>query len=207
MAERHGCGNARTRLLLIRHAPSTWNGESRWQGWADPPLADEWVYAVDKAAASIPACISAVASSDLMRARDTAGRLADALGVGPVQVAAGLREQHAGLWTGLTKSEIKRRWPQQLRARPRQPVDGESAQQVLRRATSALAAIAAQRRAGGCVLVVTHSAVIRTLELDHGVAAPVVGHLQGRWFGIMPDAQLRPGELTAARRTTEVGPS
>lgn len=214
MSDRHGCLDAPSRMLMVRHAPSTWNEHSRWQGWADPPLADGWRGLVVAAAAGIPNCITGIASSDLARARDTARLIADQLGIGQVLARERLREQHAGLWTGLTKSEIKQRWPEELRTRPRQPVGGESGDEVVDRVIGELAELvdkagpAKQDDSGHCLLVVTHSAVIRNLEAHLGVfrqPAPSVGHLQGRWFGVWPDGRLVAGDSTAGRVPAEVG--
>jgi probable phosphoglycerate mutase len=147
-------------------------------------------------------------SSDLQRACETAQIIASSLALDGVQAVPGLREQHQGAWTGLTKEQIKRRWPERLRERPRRPVDGESADAVLRRVLAALGQIAAHHQ-GGCVLIVTHSGVIRTLERAVGADAPPVPHLEGRWFRVLSRADpstspaadsVLAGELTAQRR-------
>jgi broad specificity phosphatase PhoE len=149
-----------------------------------------------------------VVSSDLQRARETAQIIATALALDDVAAMEGLREQHQGAWTGLTKEQIKRRWPERLRERPRRPVDGESADAVLKRVLATLGQIATAYQ-GRCGLIVTHSGVIRTLERAVGADAPPVPHLEGRWFRVLsltdpspsPVANsVLPGELTAGRR-------
>jgi probable phosphoglycerate mutase len=156
----------------------------------------------------VPASFSRVLSSDLKRSRETAQIIAASLALHDVEAMPGLREQHQGAWTGLTKEQIKLRWPEQLRERPRRPVDGESGEAVLRRVLTALAQIATAHR-GRCVLIVTHSGVIHALERAAGVDAPPVPHLEGRWFRVLsptepngrPSASsLLAGELTARRR-------
>jgi broad specificity phosphatase PhoE len=120
----------------------------------------------------------------------------------------GLREQHQGAWTGLTKEQIKLRWPERHRERPRRPVDGEPAETVLERVLAALGQIATLHE-GGCVLIVTHSGVIQTLERAAGVDAPPVPYLEGRWFRLLSPPEesgslsvdsLLAGELTDGRR-------
>jgi broad specificity phosphatase PhoE len=153
-------------------------------------------------------------SSDLLRSRETAQIIAASLAVRNVEAMPGLREQHQGAWTGLTKEQIKRRWPERLRERPRRPVDGESGEAVLVRVLATLAQIATAHR-GGCVLIVTHSGVIHTLERAAGVDAPPVPHLEGRWFRILApsernssrsDSSLVAGDLTLGRRRLAEGP-
>jgi broad specificity phosphatase PhoE len=195
-------------VLLLRHAPTSWNDAQRRQGWADQPLTDAARLAVRAWADRVPASFSAVVSSDLQRARETAQIIASSLALDDVEAMQGLREQHQGAWTGLTKEEIKRRWPERMRERPRRPVDGESRESVLNRVLDAMGQIAAARQ-GRHVLIVTHSAVIRTLERAVGADAPPVPHLEGRWFRLLwpADCDASPlgssvlaGELTPGRR-------
>lgn len=200
-------------LLLLRHAPTDWNDEQRRLGWADRPLTDAARRAARAWASRVPASFSTVVSSDLLRAWQTAEIIASSLALDGVERMPGLREQDQGAWTGLTKEEIKRQWPERLRERPRRPVDGESADTVLRRVLATLSEIAADHQ-GGCVLIVTHSGVIRTLERAVGADAPPVPHLEGRWFRVLlpadPSASSATNsalarELTAGRRTLAGG--
>lgn len=203
MVDAHGCRGAAKPLLFIRHAASIWNVDSRWQGWADPPLADGAWEAISLALQHIPPCVGSVASSDLTRARETARMISEARGLGPAARREELREQHAGDWTGLTKADIKQRWPGLLKARPRQPVGGESYQQVVQRVMAVLPEIARTTK-DGCVVIVTHSAVIRSLEQVHSLGSPPVGHLEGRWFGLDPSGRAVPGDLTPGRAGVRV---
>jgi probable phosphoglycerate mutase len=189
------------RALLLRHAQSTWNEQERWQGWADPPLTATarraaWAWAADP-----PAAFDAVMSSDLVRAADTARIIAAALQLGPVEVTAGLREQDQGAWTGLTRADIKRRWPDRLRERPRHPVEGETGAQVLRRVETVLVELAA--RPDRCILIVTHTGVIREVERRLGCERRPIPHLHGRWIelhGAIDTAVVwTAGEPTAVR--------
>jgi broad specificity phosphatase PhoE len=155
----------------------------------------------------VTSSFSAVVSSDLQRAHDTAQIIASALALGHVVAMPGLREQDQGAWTGLTKDQIKRRWPERMREHPRRPVDGESGESVLSRALEAMGQIAAARQ-GRRVLIVTHSGVIRILERAVGADAPPVPYLEGRWFRLLSpehEASLAgcsvlAGELTTGRR-------
>src|SRR2546423_12200717 len=71
------------RLLVVRHGESTWNAQSRWQGQADPPLSALGERQAEEAAERLGqiASISAIWTSDLVRARRTAELIGTQLGV------------------------------------------------------------------------------------------------------------------------------
>ena len=190
-------------LLLLRHARSSWNDEQRRQGWADPPLTPAAVDSVRHW--PVPSCLRAAVASDLRRASDTAELIAARARWSSVAAHPGLREQDQGTWTGLTKAQIKVRWPGAMRDKPRRPLDGETIDAVLARVVPTLGELAAHH-GRSCTLVVTHHEVIRAVERALGVDAPAVPHLEGRWLRVdlrdevagTIDA-LTAGELTAGR--------
>ena len=176
-----------TRLLLLRHAESEWNAQGRWQGWADPPLSPE---GRDQALAAgrilRSAGFTAVASSDLRRARLTAELAANELGLSrPVLVDVGLREYDVGEWSGLTRGEIEAQWPGALDAwrqgRLAATPGGETREAFVARIGSALMRVAAND-SHGPVLVITHGGVISTMERLLGADPRRLAHLGGRWF-------------------------
>jgi broad specificity phosphatase PhoE len=183
-----------TRILLVRHGQSEWNAGGRWQGWADPPLTDLGREQA-RAAAGAVGGVDAVVSSDLQRARETAGILAEAVGVGPVAVDPDLRERDVGEWTGLTRREIEQRWPDLLTAffaragGPRRPgrepgsgpVDppgGESTDALVARIVRGVGRIAAAHPTAS-VLAVAHGGVIRMLERHLGTEPAPLPNLGG----------------------------
>jgi probable phosphoglycerate mutase len=176
-----------SRLLLIRHAQSTWNAAGRWQGWADPPLSAEAAGQIAEAAASLRGeTFGLVATSDLVRARDTAEQLITTLALtAECLVEPGLREYDAGEWSGLSRDEIEQRWPGDIERYGRQQLDspprGEPRAAFERRVTDAGRRVAeAARKVGGRgLLVVTHGGVVRALARASGVAEHRVGHLAG----------------------------
>ena len=170
-----------TALLLLRHAESSWNQEGRFQGWADPPLSQPGCESVHAWCATAAVPFDAVVSSDLDRAVSTARLIANEYGAPLAEVAPGLREQHQGDWTGLTKREVKRVWPDRYRERPRRPVNGEDAASVLMRVMVTLDDLGS-RYAGRRILVVTHAGVIRVVERHLGAGDRTVGQLEGRWL-------------------------
>ena len=147
------------RLVVWRHGRTEWNAVGRFQGQLDPPLDAVGRAQAARTAPHLAAALSGEAivlvSSDLQRARETAGALAPLLGV-PVQVDERLREHGLGSWEGLTRDEVADRHPEQyadwVAGRPVRGRGGEPAEEVARRA---LAAVADLPEAGTAVLV-TH---------------------------------------------------
>ncbi len=154
-----------TRLLLARHGETEWNRVGRWQGHADPPLNETGrQQAVELAEQLAGHGITAVYSSDLARARETARVVADRLGLDVVEDPA-LREIDVGSWSGLTRAEVERRFPDGYARWLAGEIghDGETREQLAERVVAATTAIAV-RHEGETVLVVTHGGVIRALR-------------------------------------------
>lgn len=156
---------AATRFLLMRHAATAWNEEQRIQGQRDVPLsprgremARSWtVVPLDHE-------IQAVLSSDLSRARETAGIVTRGRDL-PCLVDRRLREQDWGEWSGRPLAEITASETfieQARRGWDFRPPGGESRREVLARALDTLED-AGRRWPGWSVLVVTHQGVIRYL--------------------------------------------
>jgi glucosyl-3-phosphoglycerate phosphatase len=98
---------AHSRLVIWRHGQTTWNTENRFQGHADVPLNDIGIQQAREAASLLAALKpTAIISSDLMRAFDTAQELGKLTGV-EVMTDPGLRETDIGEWSGRTIAEIK----------------------------------------------------------------------------------------------------
>lgn len=172
-----------TELVLLRHGPTDWNERRRRQGWSDQPLTGAGQALVRAWAQRAEIAVAALFSSDLRRAAESARIIAAEWGHDdPIQLFD-LREQDQGEWTGLTREQIKDRWPQRFRERPRRPVEGESSEALLSRVIAAVGTIAATHP-GSRVLAVTHSGVIRALELQLGSDAPPVPYLEGRHLGV-----------------------
>ena len=136
------------RLLVWRHGRTEWNASGRFQGQLDPPLDDEGRAQAARTAPHLAELLAGqetvVVSSDLVRARDTAGALAPLLGVG-VQVDERLREHGLGSWEGLTRDEVAARHPEQyadwMAGRPVRGRGGESPDAVAQRALAAVAGL------------------------------------------------------------------
>jgi broad specificity phosphatase PhoE len=147
------------RLVVWRHGRTEWNVSGRFQGQLDPPLdevgRDEVARSAPVLAAGLPDTGTAVITSDLGRAVDTAAVLADLLGV-PLLRDARLREHGMGCWEGLTRDEVAAQYPDQYAAwisgRPVVDRGGEAPTVVGERAVAALADLPAVKVA----VVVTH---------------------------------------------------
>lgn len=169
-----------TRMLLVRHGQSTWNAEGRWQGHSDPPLSPLGERQARAAAPAVVALgVTAVYSSDLIRARQTAELVAPP-GMTPVVVPP-LRERNVGEWEGLTRVEIEARYPGMLEAHD-SPPSFESDESLLGRVLPALDKIIGELAADDVALIATHGGVIRTVERHLGSPPPPVPNLGGRWL-------------------------
>ena len=156
------------RVLLARHGQTDWNAAGKIQGVSDVPLNERGREQAAALAGRVldAGAISAVYTSPLKRARETAEIIGRRLGLEPVPVAA-LTELNFGDWEGCSWEEIGRRWPEQFAAysadrRNYAPPNGESYAEMLGRAWPFVDAL---RRMPGdaAALCVCHSAVMRGL--------------------------------------------
>lgn len=105
------------RLVLVRHAQSTGNHEGRWQGHADYPLSALGHEQARRVAASFQSDVdddghetTLLYASPLERAAHTAQAISDVLDV-PVTPWALLKEYDVGVFSGLTREEIRTQHP------------------------------------------------------------------------------------------------
>lgn len=155
-----------TELILIRHGETLWNRERRMQGQTDTPLS-EIGRAQARALGERMArhAFSAIYSSDLKRAWDTADAIAQLSGHAIVSERR-LRERTFGVFEGLTYDEMTQRYPaEHARFSQRDPdyavPGGESPRQFFERSLGCLEEIAAAHP-GETVLVVTHGMILDT---------------------------------------------
>lgn len=101
-----------SRICLIRHGETDWNVAKRIQGQTDIPLNDTGrSQALAMAFNAAHYDFSAVYSSDLSRALDTARMLAERRGL-EVNTLPQLRERHFGIFQGLTADEGLQLYPE-----------------------------------------------------------------------------------------------
>ena len=171
-----------TRLLLLRHGQTELSRERRYSGRGNPELTDAGRRQAADAARYLGerGGISAVVSSPLQRAYDTAAAAADALGL-PVTVDDDLIETDFGEWEGLTFAEAAERHPdlhgRWLRDTTLRPPGGESFDDVTERVRRARDRIVAEH-GNGTVLVVSHVTPIKTmLRIALGAGASILHRL------------------------------
>lgn len=154
-------------LWLVRHGQTDWNITGRFQGQADPGLNEAGRLQASQLAARLAGRpFDALYSSDLLRARETADRLAAELGL-PVRLDARLREVNHGEWDGLLAAEIEARFPLDWSERRRSPLTarppgGETVLEVADRVQDVAADIA-RLHPRGEVLVVGHGLTLAVL--------------------------------------------
>ncbi|CAI9282987.1 unnamed protein product [Lactuca saligna] len=196
MADTHSSGDAElssvdrniTEIVVVRHGETEWNAEKRIQGHLDIDLNDvgrQQAVAVAERLSG-ESKISAIYSSDLKRALETAETIANRCGGLQVIQDQTLRERHLGDLQGLVYSEapkIKTKAYEALQSRHTNveiPGGGESLDQLYKRCTSSLQTIASKHR-GERVVVVTHGGVIRAL---HQRAYTGTGQRAGRILNV-----------------------
>ena len=149
------------RLALIRHGPTAWNAQNRFQGSIDIPLSEEG--AARMAALAPPDGFenADAFSSPLSRARLTA----ELLGYANPTIDTRLTEQNWGEWEGLTRFDVIARHGPEIFEHAGsglgfRPPRGESAGEVRVRLTSFLHDLAADRTRDAVAIV--HRGVIRS---------------------------------------------
>lgn len=158
-----------TVLYLIRHGETSWNVEGRYQGQLDPGLTGKGLQQAETTAAKlVDIGFTAIYSSDLARAHQTAQALAAKTGL-PIHLEPRLREVHQGEWQGVVIDEIRTGWPQEIRGwenAPWQhsPPGGESLEELRARVFAAIDEIAA-RHPQETVAVFTHKLPIALLKI------------------------------------------
>lgn len=152
-----------TRLVLVRHGQTAWNLEGRAQGHTDVGL-DDTGRAQARAMAPYVAAMrpTALWSSDLARARETADQVAGATGL-EVRPDPRLREFDVGERAGLTIPEFAERYPESHAAWREGHITGdvpgaETTADVVARMVPALQEIWDSTPAGETSVVVSHGA-------------------------------------------------
>lgn len=155
------------RVFLIRHGETMWNSQMKFQGHVDIPLSERGIEQAGALAGRLAGQkISAVYSSDLGRAFETARRIADPHGLGVISRPA-LREMHFGDWEGLTFKEIRERYGDLIKQWWANPLGmnvpgGEGLSGIASRVVPALREIV-EKHMDEQVAVVCHGGPIRCL--------------------------------------------
>ena len=162
-----------TRIHLVRHGTTMLNRLNRYRGRRDVALDQGgWEDAWRAAGQLESAGLTAIYSSPLRRARDTARIVGDVAGVEPVIDLPGLTNLEYGAWEGLTSDEARAHDPVLFEAyQAAEPgaycPGGESLDIAERRVLLSLQTIAALHP-GEIVGAVSHAAIVRLAIIGVG---------------------------------------
>jgi broad specificity phosphatase PhoE/ribonuclease HI len=190
-----------TVTILLRHGETPLTRERRFSGTggSDPSLTDKGraqAAAAGRSLADSGVGRVVVVSSPLVRTRETAELVAEALGAGPVVVDDDLRELNFGEWDGFSFAEVRERWPAEhaafMRSTRAVPPGGESLEAVALRVATARARLV-ETYARRTVVVVTHVTPVKVL-----VASALGAPLEA-----VHRMELGPGSLTTINWWTD----
>lgn len=168
----------RIRILLIRHGETDWNKDRRFQGRSDVPLnrtGRDQAHALALALKQEP--ITAIYSSPLLRALETARIIKDFHPSAPLLQAEGLAEMDLGDFEGMHAQQWAEEYPDFRKEWLETPLSvimpgGESIQEVQARAMDTLERITTRYTPESTLLVCGHSFVNRTIlchALNHSL--------------------------------------
>ena len=156
------------KIFVVRHGETSWNKEEVFRGRKDVPLNATGLRQAERTGLFLAdKNVSAIYSSPLVRAMQTAARISDVAGVS-VTPDDSFTDMAFGPWEGLSLTAVQathpdvfetwRRWPHRFR------IEGaETLAQVRRRARAGLRK--AQERGGPALVIVTHRVVCKLLAL------------------------------------------
>lgn len=170
-----------TTLLVVRHGETAANVSGAWQGSTDSPLTERGRLQAEFLAQRLAGegrSVSAIYTSPLGRARQTAGILASSLATPPVVADPGLAEFHLGEWEGLSYDALrleKRLWDRMAVDPHFTAPGGESAVAFATRLVTSFRTVASQHP-GQTTVIVSHGGAIAT------ALAMLVAGDGGRWL-------------------------
>ena len=174
-----------TNVLLVRHGQSKGNAERRFGGHTATPLSARGRnQAVATARTLKSESLTAIYSSDLARAMETAKPLSNMTGLA-INGTTAFRERDVGVMEGLTFEDAAQQHPEQYAALLRRDfehvlIGGESYRQLLDRARQKLDEIIEENR-GGKIAVFSHTGTICILAL-HLMGALDAPELKPVWI-------------------------
>ncbi len=164
-------GNVRDRmkqtLLIVRHGQTTWNVEHRLPGQLpDVTLNDVGRQQATRLAEALKVLpISAVVSSPLERARDTAAYLVEERNL-EIQLEPDLMDTNVGPWAGRTIDEVSKSdpaWKEYVKDPMVAPEGVETFGQVQQRVVAAVERWRTKENIGSYVAFVAHADVVKLL--------------------------------------------
>lgn len=179
------------RVILTRHYRTISNSEGRILGWGNSPPSPGWRDDIEFVRQQLrvnEVGIDEVYSSDLERARQTAGTYAELFGVVDITATTQLREINYGSLQTREKSWVSNHYPQYKQDPAFVYPNGESFLQMQERSVQFLMALA-QGQQNRTLLIVSHAGVIRGLishclglsyaaSLKHSIPFRYIGDFQ-----------------------------
>lgn len=165
-----GSDAPRTRFVLLRHGQTVHSAERRYSGTSNPGLTELGLAQAKRAARAVAemGAIDAIVCSPQLRAQQTAGECAEALGMDPekIETVEDFREMSFGDFEGLTRAEAMERYGEEFgtweASASNSPPNGESLAKLHRRVTRARLKVQ-EAHDGETVLVVTHMTPIKSV--------------------------------------------
>ena len=155
------------RVIFIRSGETDWNRNGQFQGWLAIPLNEHGRQQAARLANFVRNIgVSALYSSDLMRARQVAELIGERLGYTPA-LDSRLRERDIGRWQGLTRAQMRAWYADDYQQAQTDPENyrvpgGESRADVRKRTLEAFSDIIAQDK-GETIAIVSHTTAIHLL--------------------------------------------
>jgi broad specificity phosphatase PhoE len=156
-----------TQFCLVRHGQTDWNLEGRYQGQSDILLNEKGLRQARALAKQLKSYhFSAIYTSDLRRAWETAKTIAETLGL-QFRTDRRLREINQGEWEGQFVDIIRNQYIELWKQRTTDPAGirppgGETVQEVAERVYEALDEIS-RDHPDGPVLIISHGLAIATV--------------------------------------------
>ena len=191
------------RLLIARHGETDWNRDGRWQGHEDIPVnATGRAQAEALAARLMGKGITAIHSSDLVRASETAAIVGAQIGIEPRNEAY-WRELRLGSMTGKSNKGIENQHGELITAvaRSNGPLaDGvEEFHEIQARLREGFRRVC-EAHAGKTVLVVGHGGTLKALIADLiGLPSHNIHHLSLRGNTSLSEIDFRHGRPQLVR--------
>lgn len=159
-----------TTVYLTRHGQTEWNSIGRMMGWTDEDMNETGFAQAERLAARMAKMqLDAIYVSPLKRAITTGTIVGKSHGIAP-RPAEGLIEINYGIWEGLTRTDVKNKWPelqQQLHDDPSELAipGGETFKQLAIRVVGAFDEIV-EAEEGKHVLMVSHQGILKVLVAE-----------------------------------------
>ena len=156
-------------VYIVRHSETDWNREGRFGGRSDIPLNQTGLAQAAALGKRLGPTCTAVYSSPLRRAVQTAEAIAAVKGL-PLQCLEGLNDMSYGQWDGRTMAEMTEGSPDLAHRWSSRPHDtelpgGETLETVHRRSWETFQGLLQTLGDGDEVIMVSHNAVCRAIVM------------------------------------------